>query len=126
MNVPSNTCPNCGESLDAEWRVCPHCGRGLTPDAPPPPVLSGEAAPGTSGGRLLTSRAWFDVVLGLLIVAGSILLYGIGLLIPLVLYFVLKSTYPSLSRGLGYGLLGITVILLGLIAVCFASLANLR
>ena len=28
-NLPTRTCPNCGRSVQADWRNCPYCGQAL-------------------------------------------------------------------------------------------------
>ncbi|MFQ6059085.1 MAG: zinc ribbon domain-containing protein [Anaerolineae bacterium] len=27
---PTETCPNCGQGVQANWQVCPYCGENLT------------------------------------------------------------------------------------------------
>jgi hypothetical protein len=27
--VPAPVCPNCGKSVQSDWKVCPHCGESL-------------------------------------------------------------------------------------------------
>jgi hypothetical protein len=100
--------------------MCPFCGAEL----PPLPVLqAGEASP---TGRLLTGRAWLDTTLGIVAAMGSVFLFCIGVAAPVVLYFVLRQSYPALARGLGYGLMTLGAIVLGLLAICVVSLTQGR
>ncbi len=107
-------CANCGQPLDTDQRVCPYCGR----EQPPLPVLEGRSAP--SG--LLTGAVWLDTAVGVIVAIGSVFFYCVGLVAPAVLYFVLRQSYPALSRGLGYGLLAVGAILLIVCAVLVVSL----
>src|SRR5690242_4345028 len=112
-------CPNCGQPVEGDARVCPHCGAGLTP---PLPVLQGP--PPRPQVSLLTGAAWLDVVVGLLAVFGSLLLMGIGVVIPFVLYFILRPRYPVFARGMGYGLGAIAVLILGAFALCVVGISR--
>ncbi len=103
-------CPNCGQPIEPERRMCPHCGR----EQPPMPVLTGEKP----REQLLTRSAGLDVTLGVVTTVLSLLFAFVGVFAPLVLYFVLRGSYPAYARGLGYGLLVTLALFLGLLALC--------
>jgi len=107
---PNPPCRNCGQPYDQSRPVCPNCGASAFVPMP---------------GRLLTGGAIGDRILGFTIGFFSWFLYGIGAFVCIILYFVLKPNYPSFARGIGFGLLTVLVILLGLIAVCFVGLTRL-
>jgi hypothetical protein len=69
-------------------------------------------------GKLITNMIWLDIVLGTLAGLASMGLYGIGILIPLVLYFVLRDRYPSFARGLAIALFTGLALLLGAFLFC--------
>ena len=110
MTAEGAYCPNCGQPIEPERRMCPHCGH----EQPPLPVLTREKP----RGQLVTRSARGDVTLGVTASVISMLLPGIGLLAPLILYFVLRGSYPAFARGMGYGLLGVLALSLGLLALC--------
>lgn len=121
MSSPVKYCPHCGRPVDEGQRFCPHCGS----EQPPLPMLGGGSEPAQTG-RLLLGAAWADVGLGFLTFILSVMLFGIGMLLSLLLYFVLRSTYPAYARGIGYGLLLVAVLLLGLLAVCLVGITGGR
>lgn len=112
--APFHPCPNCRNLVEVGRRLCPHCGA----EQAPLPVLQGEPQPEL---KPMSGHIWLDVMLGVFTVIGSCLGYGIGVVIPLVLYFVLRPKHPYFARGLGWGLLGVGAILLGVLAICLAS-----
>lgn len=62
--------------------------------------------------KLVTGNAAGDIVLGIGIGLSSFAV-GIGIIAMPALYFVLRRSYPILARGLGFGWLAGTVLLLG-------------
>ena len=155
MSVPPSPCPNCGTPWPpGTAAVCPHCGY-VRPAWPPPPVGFVGPRPHSSAarmeaGKLVTGKVRGDVMLGFSISAALCLMtlslmtgygslfhgnlgWGLGLLAPPVLYFVLRPRYPALARGLGWGvitgfiLLPFTVVAvlvalaLGVLALCNTS-----
>ena len=110
----------------------------------PPPIAALIALPpALPVSRLLTGNAAGDVIVGigtcfapwpawiaLNYVFGSSLYGSVLLLVPPVLFFVLRPRYPAVSRGLGYGLLlsliltpillvlGAILLVLGFLSLC--------
>ena len=117
-------CPNCGLPWPPEAPVCPNCGyvRPEIPSWPPSPGgQPGLSAPTPS--KLVTGSAAGDIFLGLGISLASFLV-GIGIVVIPILYFVLRRSYPVLARGLGFGWLAGTALVLGALALCLVSLSQ--
>lgn len=117
-------CPNCGTVWTPGATACPHCGWQPPGSAWPPAPVGGfvPPPPPPPKGRLLTGRVWADVTLGVVVTLLSSLLRGLGLVVMPILYFVLRPNFPVFARGIGYGLLGVGLLILGAIAWCFASI----
>jgi hypothetical protein len=115
-DVPLRRCPNCGQGVPEGVTLCPNCGAAV----PPTPTLRG-APPEPE--RLMTKHRWLDVTLGLLTVVGAFMLFGVGVLVALLIYFVVKKSYPVYARGIGYGLAFIGILLFGALAWCVGCIA---
>ena len=104
---PNPPCRNCGQPYDHSNRVCPNCGmQSYVPET----------------GKLLTGNASGDAVVGFIVGFFSWFLYGFGAIAATVLYAVLRPSYPRFARGIGFGLLTVIVIMLGLFAVCVVAI----
>lgn len=129
MSIPppipaAETCPNCHQSWPEGAAVCPNCGYVRPASAAWPPPPAGQAAvPQPPPSRLVTKSAAGDILLGLG-VSVLTLLVGLGFVALPVLYFVLRRQYPNFARGLGYGWLVGTVLVLGALAVCVYAFAH--
>jgi hypothetical protein len=99
-------CPVCGAFNDPRQKVCAQCGTQLS---------------GRGPGQVMAGSETADKIIGFLVGLFSICLYGVGGLGALVLYFVVKNSYPAFAKGIGSGLLTVLVVGLGLFAVCMAS-----
>ena len=66
-----------------------------------------------------------DRILGFVVGFFSTVVYGIGAIVALIMYFVLRPTYPRFARSLMAGLATVFVILLGLFAVCIIGLSRI-
>ena len=139
MSVPTFPCPNCGTPWLPGANVCPHCGylRPGIPTWPPPPT--GFAPPSLlPAANLVTGKVEGDVMFGLAISVASCFVtlslmtgyhslfpanlgWGLGLLAPPILYFILRPRYTALARGLGWGVLtGCIVLPFAVVAVLVA------
>ena len=119
---PSAPCPNCGTPWPENAPACPNCGRLRPAVWPPAPAGSPAAAPPPAT-RLVTRSETGDILLGLGVSVAA-LLAGIGFLLLPILYFVLKRQTPTFARGLGFGWLAGTALLLGALGVCFYALSQ--
>ncbi len=121
---PSVPCPNCGMPWPADAPVCPNCGY-VRPDIPswPPPPGGRIGAPSVPYSKLVTGSDTGDILLGLGISLASFFV-GIGIIVMPILYFALRRSYPVLARGLGFGWLTGTALLLGALAICIIGLSQ--
>ena len=85
---------------------------------PPPPK------PPLPPSRLLTGQEWSDVTLGIAITFLSVFVVGIGLIGMPIFYFALRAVYPAFTRGIGFGLLGVLVVILGIAALLLLGIAG--
>ena len=147
MSVPLPLCPNCGTPWPpGTAAVCPNCGC-VRPVWPPPPAgfvapryVGKPAAGPLAAGPLVTGAVGGDVTLGLSISIAICLVslslmtgygslfrgnlgWGLGLLAPPVLYFVLRPRYPAVARGLGWGVLTGCILLPFAVIAVLAALA---
>jgi hypothetical protein len=104
---PNPPCRNCGQPFDHSRPVCPNCG--MQAFVPEP-------------GRLLTGSATGDRILGFIAGFFSWFLWGFGVIAGLILYAVLRPNYPKFARGVGFGILTVLVIMLGLFALCIVGI----
>lgn len=122
----SSPCPNCGQPWPPNAPACPNCGflRPVGSSWPPTPIGQAETAPRPSApSKLVTSTATGDILLGLGLSALLFVMLGAGLLVVPVLYLALRRQYPVFARGLGFGWLGGSAIILGAFALCVLSLS---
>src|SRR5689334_2847541 len=105
-------CPNCEQEAPAGDRYCPRCGMDLYWD--PSPSL-----PGSSVAEI------GHIVLGILTALTSVFT-GVGVLIVIAVYFSMRAGGSPFVRGLGIGLVVLVALLLGMIAICFATIGNGR
>jgi hypothetical protein len=118
------TCPNCGAEFTEQRAYCEHCGAALPAvDAsagqvwPPPPA--GQRPPNPELAiKLVTRHRYGDVALGIVVCLASMIAYCIGLIVMPVMYFKMRSTYPYFTRGIGIGLIIVTLGVLGFLATC--------
>jgi hypothetical protein len=105
-------CPYCGGGMAPGQVRCLQCGTVLGQSIQPRSLITGS----------LTGDRVFGFAVGFL----SWLLYGVGALGALILYFVVQRSYPVFARSLGFGLLSIIVVLLGMFALCLVALTGMR
>ena len=122
--LPSPPCPNCGMPWPPDAPVCPNCGY-VRPDIPswPPSPDTLAGAPAAPPVKLVTGHAAGDMLLGVGISLASFFV-GIGIIVMPILYFTLRRPYPVLARGLGFGWLAGTTLLLGALAICLVDLSR--
>lgn len=119
-----NRCPHCGRSAKPETAVCPSCGTALTGDVWPPSV-PGPSAAFASEQRLVTSSAWGDIGLGILVMVLLFLVYGIGLIAVPIVYAVTFRTYKIFARALGLTYIAAIVALVAVFCICLIALDSL-
>ena len=105
-----NSCPNCQQPVPIHATFCPNCGFVLTPP------LAQEL--------LLTNIRWLDIVLGAGLGLVSPFVMLIGFIAAIVFYFVLRKTYAAFAKGMLIGLIAITVLFLGGLALCIGLIAS--
>jgi hypothetical protein len=111
LTVPSSpptypstyACARCGFPIPPRSAVCARCGAAV-----------GQAG----GGRLATSSVTGDYILGICIAVASPCAFGIGALGALIAVVALWRRYPSLARGMAWGL----IVPIALLTVCYISL----
>ena len=136
-------CLQCGFAPLAEKdRHCPNCGAEVPPASPTESGADEDAVAADPGppvretgtrlaAGLVTKFPLLDGILGFLTVAALIFLppalsllnvLGVPLLlfwtaVP-VLYFVLRRRLPAFARGVGFGMLALFLLFLGLLVQC--------
>lgn len=118
-------CPNCGQPWPPEVPVCPNCGYLRPAGSSWLPTPGGQPATRPRlPSKLVTGSATGDVLLGLGISALTFVSLGIGFLVIPILYFLMRRQYPVFARGLGFGWIAGTALLLGALAVCIGLLSQ--
>jgi hypothetical protein len=107
----SRRCPSCGGAMGAGQSQCMQCGSVPAYAYQPRMLITGSVMGDRIFGYLVGFFSWF--------------VYGIGALGALVLYFVLTRSYPVFARGLGFGLLTMIVLVMGLFAICIVAMVGL-
>jgi len=115
------TCPRCGHRVAQSAGYCPNCGSLMNSNSqwPPPPAgyNPGPLPPPRNDGSQLGG---FFSGCALTFFLGGI--YGLGLAITALIYFLSRKNMPKFARGLGFGMAVGTAFLLGLAIICYPML----
>ncbi|MCF7927315.1 MAG: hypothetical protein K9L74_07075 [Candidatus Izimaplasma sp.] len=85
-------CVNCGKQVDFEVEICPHCGMYLRDER-----LHDK-------GGITWSIAAAILALGVIILAKVVAYwFMIGLVVPIVVYVIIKGKHPLSARWFGFG-----------------------
>lgn len=117
-------CMVCGYPLKLDDQICPNCGAVLTGGVWPPSVR-GRSATFPPEQRLVTSSAWGDIGLGILVMVLLFLVYGVGLIAVPIVYAVTFRTYKIFARALGLTYIAAIVALIAVFCICLVTLDSL-